>query len=43
MNLKHVVLAILLASACAVHSETITCGGDGPYHLQGVACDGSAI
>ena len=36
-------VAAFCAVACAVHAETITCGGDGPYHLQGVACDGSSI
>lgn len=43
MNLKRVFLAVLLSAACAAYSETITCGGDGPRHLQGVTCDGSAI
>ena len=43
MYLKRVFLAVSLATACTLHSETITCGGDGPYHLQGVVCDGSAI
>ena len=43
MNLKRVFWAVLLSAACAAYSETITCGGDGPRHLQGVTCDGSAI
>ena len=34
---------VCAAAMCSARAETITCGGDGPLHLQGVACDGEAI
>ena len=36
-------LFFALGAAVAVNADTITCGGDGPSHLQGVACDGTSI
>lgn len=29
--------------ACCAQAATIVCGGSGPGHLQGIACDGEAI
>ena len=43
MNIRNVLMAVSLMALSAIHAETITCKGDGPSHLQGVACDGSAI
>ena len=36
-------ICFVCAAMCSARAETITCGGDGPLHLQGVACDGEAI
>ena len=40
---KKAVVFFALVAAFAVNADTITCGGDGPSHLQGVACDGTSI
>ena len=36
-------ICFVCAAMCSARAETITCGGDGPLHLQGVACDGESI
>ena len=40
---KRAVVFFALMAAFAVNADTITCGGDGPSHLQGVACDGTYV
>lgn len=45
MRMKHVISVVLASMLTGVLPavETITCGGSGPNHLQGTACDGDAI